>query len=92
MLTIEVPLSASLTLQGLLSVIPQIKPSIDSLPSTVKDILNANITKLVFNPATKDLFVSLYIQTLILVPNIISIKEITISLDTSLTNSQLLDQ
>ena len=91
-LTIEVPSSASLSLQGLLSVIPQIKPSIDSLPSTVKDILNAKITKLVFKPATKDLFVSLYLQTLTLVPNIISMKEITISLDTSLTSSQLLAQ
>ena len=91
-LTIEVPSSASLSLQGLLSVIPQIKSSIDSLPSTVKDILNAKITKLVFNPATKDLFVSLYLQTLTLVPNIISMKEIMISLDVSLTSSQLVQQ
>ena len=92
LLTIEVPSSASLSLQGLLSVIPQIKSSIDSLPSTVKYILNAKITKLVFKPATKDLFVSLYLQTLTLVPNIISMKERTISLDVSLTSSQLLSQ
>ena len=92
LLTIEVPSSESLSLQGLLSVIPQIKSSIDSLPSTVKDILNAKITKLVFNPAEKALFVSLYLQTLTLVPNMMSLKEITISLDTSMTSSQLLAQ
>ena len=91
-LTIEVPSSVSFSLQGLLSVIPEVKSTIDSLPSTVKDILNAKITKLMFKPATKDLFVSLYLETLTLVPNMISLKEIKISLDTSMTSSQLLAQ
>ena len=91
-LTIEVPSSVSFSLQGLLSVIPEVKSTIDSLPSTVKDILSAKITKLIFKPATKDLFVSLYLETLTLVPNMISLKEMKISLDTSMTSSQLLAQ
>ena len=91
-LTIEVPSSVSFSLQALLSVIPEVKSTIDSLPSTVKEILSAKITKLVFTPATKDLFVSLYIETLTLVPNMISLKEIKISLDTSMTSSQMVVQ
>ena len=89
-LTIEVPPTVSLSLQSLLSVIPEIKSTIDSLPSTVKEILSAKITKLVFNPAAKNLFVSLQLKTLTLVPNIISIREIEISLDSSLTKSKSL--
>ena len=80
--------SVSLSLQSLLSVVPEIKSTIDSLPSIMKDILSAKITKLVFKPATKNLFVSLQLETLTLVPNIISIREINISLDVSLTKSQ----
>ena len=91
-LTIEVPLSVSFSLQALLSVIPEVKSTINSLPSTVKEILNAKITKLVFTPATKDLFVSLYLETLTLVPNMISLKEIKISLDTSMTSSPIVVQ
>ena len=87
-LTIEVPSSVSLSLQSLLSIIPEIKSTIDSLPSTVKEILSAKITKLVFKPAIKNLFVSLYLETLTLVPDIITIKEIKISLDVSLTKGQ----
>ena len=88
-LTLEVPSSVSLSLQGLLSVIPEIKSTIDALPSTVKDILNARITKLVFKPATKDLFVSLRLDSLTLVPKIVSMKDIQISLDVNM-NKQLI--
>ena len=86
-LTIEVPSSVSFSLQALLSVIPEIKSTIDSLPSIVKEILSAKINKLVFTPATKDLFVSLYLETLTLVPNMISLKEIKISLDDHYENT-----
>ena len=89
-LTLEVPSSVSLSLQGLLSVIPEIKSTIDALPSTVKDILNARITKLVFKPATKDLFVSLRLDSLTLVPKIVSMKDIQISLDVNMQKQQLL--
>ena len=82
--------SVSLSLHSLLSVIPEIKSTIDSLPSILKEILSAKITKLVFNPVTKNLFISLHLETLTLVPNIMSIREIEISLDSSLTKSQSL--
>ena len=93
-LTMEVPPSVSLSLQikSLLSVIPEIKSAVDSLPSTVRDILSAKITKLVFKPATKDLFISLSVNTLTLVPNIVIITEPQISLDVSITSSQLVVQ
>ena len=87
-LTIEVPSSVSFSLQSLLEVIPDIKSTIDSLPSTVQDILSAKIMKLVFKPATKDLFVSLQLDSLTLVPDILSIQELQISLDVSLATSQ----
>ena len=89
-LTLEVPSSASLSLQNLLSVIPEIKSTINTLPSTVKDILSAKITKLVFRPATKDLFVALRLDSLTLVPKIISMKDIQISLDVNMKQKQLL--
>ena len=91
-LTIEVPPAISLSLQGLLSIIPQIKTAIDTLPSTVRNLLSAKVTKIVFKPATKDLFVSLSLQTLTLVPNIISLKDIQISLDVRFETGQLLSQ
>ena len=93
-LTIEVPPTVSLSLQSLLSVIPEIKSTIDSLPSLVKDILSAKITKLVFNPASKNLFISLSLDTLTLVPKVILIKDLNISLDASLTTThdQLLQE
>ena len=87
-LTIEVPSSVSFSLQSLLEVIPDIKSTIDSLPSTVQDILSAKIMKLVFKPTTKDLFVSLQLDSLTLVPDILSIQELQISLDVSLATSQ----
>ena len=83
-LTIGVPPSVSLSLRSLLSVIPEIKSTIDSLPSTVREILSAKITKLVFKPATKDLFISLSLDTLTLVPNIVKITQLQISLDVSI--------
>ena len=89
-LTIEIPSSVSLSLHSLLSVIPEVKSAIDSLPSTVKDILSAKITKLIFKPASKDLFISLHLDSLTLVPNIISMKDLKISLDISIASSQLL--
>ena len=82
--------SESLSLQSLLSAIPEIKPTIDSLPTALKQILSANITKLEFKPASRNLVVSLYLETLTLVPNIASIEEIKIFLDASLTRSQSL--
>ena len=87
-LTIEVPSSVSFSLQSLLEVIPDIKSTIDSLPSTVQDILNAKIIKLVFKPATKDLFVSLQLDSLTIVPDILLIQELQISLDVSFATSQ----
>ena len=86
-LTIEVPSSVLVSLQSLFSVVPEIKSTIDSLPSTVNNILSARITRLVFKPATKNLSISLYSETLILVPNIITMKEIKIVLDINLTKS-----
>ena len=80
--------SVSLSLRSLLSVIPEVKSTIDSLPTILKDILSAKITKLVFKPPAKSLFVSLQLKTLTLVPNILSIREIEISLDVSLTKKQ----
>ena len=93
-LTIEVPSSVSLSLQSLLSIIPEIKSTIDSLPSTVKDILSAKITKLVFKPTSKELFISLSLDILTLVPDVMSIKDLKISLDTSMPSgkSQVLVQ
>ena len=88
-LTIEVPSSVSLSLQTLLSVIPEIKSTIDSLPPTVRDILSARITKLLFKPTSQDLFISLSLDTLTLVSDVISIKDLKISLDTSMTSSKI---
>ena len=83
-LTIEVPSQVSLSLSNLLAVIPEIKSTIDSLPDTVKDILGAKITKLLFKAATKDLFISLELDTLTLVPDVLSLRQLKISLDVSL--------
>ena len=91
-LTIVVPPAVSVSLQGLLSIIPQIKTAIVALPSTVRNLLSAKVTKLVFKPATKDIFVSLSLQTLTLVPNMISLKDIQISLDVRFETGQLLSQ
>ena len=87
-LTIEVPSSVSFSLKSLLEVIPEIKSTIDSLPSTVQDILSAKIMKLVFKPSTKDLFISLYLDSLKLVPGIMLLEELHISLDVSLATGQ----
>ena len=84
-LTIEVPSSVSLSLQRLLSVIPEIKSTI----IRVEDILSAKITKLVFKPTSKDLLISLSLDTLTLVSDVISIKDLKISLDTSMTSSKI---
>ena len=91
-LNLEVPSSISLSLQSLLAVIPEIESTIESLPSTLRDILGAKITKLTFNPATKDLFISLNLDSLTLIPNILLVKDLTISLDISFTSNKLLMQ
>ena len=83
--TIEVPSQVSLSLSNLLAVIPEIKSTIDSLPDTVKDILGAKITKFLFKAATKDLFISLDLDSLTLVPDVLSLRQLKISLDVSLS-------
>ena len=86
-LKIKVPSSVSLSLKNLFSVAPEIQSTFDFLPSRVKEILNAKIRKLTFNPVSKNLFISLSLDTLTLVPNSMSIKDLNISLDTSLAST-----
>ena len=87
-LTITAPSSVSLSLTTLISVIPNVKSTIDSLPPTVKDILSAKITKLVFKPLTKDLELSLHLSSLTAVPNVILLKDVNIRLDMNLQSSK----
>ena len=87
-LTITAPSSVSLSLTTLISVIPNVKSTIDSLPPTVKDILSAKITKLVFKPLTKDLELSLHLSSLTAVPNVILLKDVSIRLDMNLKSSK----
>ena len=89
MVTFEVPPSISLSLSNLLATFPEIKRTIDSLPTTVKDILNANIVRLVFKPATKDLVLSMKLDSLKLIPGILSIEDLSITLDACLSTNQL---
>ena len=86
-LTIKVPSLVSLSLRTLISAIPQVKSTIDSLPSAVRDILSAKITKLVFKPLTKDLSVSLYLSRLTIVPKVIALHEVHLSIDLSMETS-----
>ena len=88
-LTIEVPSSTSLSLSSLLMVIPDIKSTIDSLPDRVEDILNAEITKLVFEPTSKVLYITMKLDSLTLIPDVLSIQGLRISLGTSFSSSQL---
>ena len=87
-LTITAPSSVSLSLATLLSIIPSVKSTIDSLPPTVKDILSAKITKLVFKPLTKDLEISLYMSSLNVVPNVVSLKDVSLHLDMNLQSTK----
>ena len=86
-LTLEIPSSNALSLRNLLSIIPEIKRTIDTLPLTVKDILDAKITQLVFKPIKKDLFLSLSLETLTLVPKIMSMTNVRVSLSVSMETS-----
>ena len=88
-LAIIVPPQTSLSLSNLLTVIPQIQPTIDSLPETLKDILNAKITHLVFKASTKELLVMLELDTLSLVPQV-TITGLKVSLYVSMGTGQLL--
>ena len=87
-LTIEVPPSVSLSLSELLITLPEIKTTIDSLPDVVHDILSGEITKLVLKPATKDLVLSLNLDSLDLVPDVLSVQELKITLDARLVTNQ----
>ena len=86
-LTMEAPPTVSLSLQTLLSIIPEVKSAVDALPSQVKNILSAKITKLIFNPATKELFISLSLDSLTILPKIISLKDIQVSFDVTFKKS-----
>ena len=87
-LTVTAPSSVSLSLATLISLIPSVKSTIDNLPPPVKDILSAKITKLVFNPVTKDLEITLYLSGLNAVPNVIALKDVTIRVDMNLQSTQ----
>ena len=87
-LMIKVPSSVSFSLQSLLDIIPEIKSTVDSLPSTLRNILSAKIMKMVFKPTTTDLIISLHLDSLQLVPGTMLIKELQISLGIKLTNTQ----
>ena len=90
-LTITVPPTATLSLSNLLTVIPAIRPVANSLPSAVRDILNAQITKLVFDATKKDLQLSLELSSIALVPGVVTITNLQISLDASLVTGQLVE-
>ena len=85
-LTMEVPPSVSLSLRTLLSVIPEMKGAIHSFPPA---ILNAKIKTLVLVPETKDLYIFLALDSLTIVPQIISLKKIEISLDQKVKTVQV---
>ena len=88
-LTIIVPPTTTLSLSNLLTVIPEIKSSIESLPQTVKDILNAKCTELVFNTATKELMLSLELDTLALVPPVMTITVVKLRMTVDMVTGKL---
>ena len=88
-LTITVPATTTLSLSNLLAVIPQIQPVTNSLPNILRDIINAKITKLVFNAVRKDLQLGLKLASLVLVPQAVTITNLGILLDASLVTGQL---
>ena len=91
-LKIVVPDTVTFSVQNLLPIIPEVQAGIDSLPLSVQEILRAKITKLVFDVSTKELSLSLSLDTLTLVPNLISMKTLTFSLVTHMTETQLFIQ
>ena len=79
-ISIIVPSSATLSLHDLVSAIPNIKPAINALPSTLRNILSARVQSLVFEPVSKKLKVTLSTNTLTLVPNIITLNKLEVFL------------
>ena len=82
-LTIETP---SLSLLDVVSMLPQVRSSIDSLPSSLRSIQNTRITRLVYTPTTNNFLVMISINSLTIVPpEIISLNNISVSLYITLT-------
>ena len=76
----NVPSSTTLSLHDLMSTIPNIKPAINALPSTLRNILSARVQSLVFEPISKKLKVTLQMNTLTLVPKIITLNKLEVFL------------
>ena len=82
----------SSSLSDFLSTFSDMRSSIESLPSAMRSVVNAKINELVYVPTTRSLLVSLSMNTITIVPGIISIKEVSLSINTSMVGNRLQTQ
>ena len=87
-LTIRPPTSIPLTLLDLLSVLPQMRTVTDSLPPMLLSIRKANINSLVYQPSPGQLWVSLNINSLTIIPKLLVLEEVAVSLEANITGTR----
>ena len=92
-LTIKPSSSVSLSLVDFLSVIPQLRPVINSLPIMSTTIQKASITRIEYTPASNNLLISLSINSLTIVPpELLQLNNVTVIFGIRMTGRKLQTQ
>ena len=89
MLNIKPPSSVTLSLPDLMSVIPQMRAMIDSLPPILDILKNSTITLVSYQPNSGKVLITLNINLLTIVPKLLSLEEVKILLDMNITGSPI---
>ena len=91
MLTIKPPTSVSVTLSllDLMSVIPQMRVMIESLPPILHVLKNSIITSVLYKPNSGKVLITLNVNSLTVVPNLLSLEEVKVLLDMKITGSNI---
>ena len=91
MLTIKPPSSVSvkLSLLDLMSVIPQMRVMIESLPPILHVLKNSIITSVLYKPNSGKVLIKLNINSLTVVPKLLSLDEVKVLLDMKITGSNI---
>ena len=89
MLTIKPPTSVSVTLSllDLMSAIPQMRAMIDSLPLILHVLKNSIITSVLYKPNSGKVLIKLNVNSLTVVPKLLSLEEVKVLLDMKITGS-----
>ena len=87
-LTISSSSSVTLSLLDLISAIPELGATTDSLPKFLQVLKHANVSAVTYKPSSGKLLVSLSINSLTILPDLLNLDQVRVTVDMDITGSR----